>query len=191
MGRTQSGEAPAEVRAALTAISGKDARAQGAAFELLKAAAEAPVPWVYAVWDELLAALSHKDNRTRAIAGQLLCHLAKSDHEGRLEQDLEKLLAVTHDERFVTARHVLLALWRTGVGNLKVRQQLTDKLAARFESCGTEKNGTLVRYDILCTLRALYDETAGSTVCETALALIPLEDDLKYRKKYATAWRGV
>lgn len=191
MPRTQSKEAPAEVQAALVAISGKDAQAQGAAFELLKAAAEAPVPWVYSVWDELLAALGHKDNRTRAIAGQVLCHLAKSDSEGRLEKDLKQLLAVTHDERFVTARHVLLALWRTGVDNPAVRKKLTRELAVRFKSCGTEKNGTLVRYDILCTLRSLYDETQDASVRETALALIPLEEDLKYRKKYATAWRGV
>ncbi|NMO18749.1 hypothetical protein HPC49_13280 [Pyxidicoccus fallax] len=174
----------------MSAIVGKDAQAQGAAFTSLQAAAEAPVPWVYAVWDELLSILRHKDNRARAIAGQLLCHLAKSDSEGRLEKDLEKVLEVTHDEKFVTARHVLLASWRTGVGNTTVRKQLVRALSDRFKSCASEKNGTLVRYDILCALRSLFDETADAKVREAALALIPLEEDPKYRKKYATAWRG-
>jgi len=38
-------------------------------------------------------------------------------------------------------------------------------------------------------LRNVYDHVKDETIREKALALIETEDDLKYRKKYATVWR--
>jgi hypothetical protein len=181
--------APADIRHAVAAISSNDKEAQGAAFQLLMRETERPIPWAGDVWDDLIAALGHRDNRTRAIAGQVLCNLAMSDTGARLKRDIDKIYAATLDERFVTARHVLLALWKTGVCDAKVRGALVKRLAERFETCLEEKNGTLIRYDILCTLRSLYDATGDQHVKDAALALIPLEADAKYRKKYAGAWR--
>jgi hypothetical protein len=183
--------APAEIHEAMTAISSRDKEAQGTAFQFLMRETEQPVSWSYVIWDDLITALSHKDNRTRAIAGQLLCNLAKSDPDARFERDLDKIFAVTFDERFVTARHVLLALWKAGVHNLNVRTALVRKLVERFASCVDEKNWTLVRYDILSVLRTLYDHTDDEDVRKVAIALIPLETDVKYSKKYATVWRGL
>jgi hypothetical protein len=45
--------------------------------------------------------------RSRAIAAQVLCNLAKSDPKNRMAKDFQALLNVTKDERFVTARRVL------------------------------------------------------------------------------------
>jgi hypothetical protein len=45
------------------------------------------------------------------------------------------------------------------------------------------------RYDILVRLRNLYDATISSEIRETALKLIELERDPKYKKKYAGAWK--
>ena len=64
-----------------------------------------------------------------------------------------------------------------------------DGLAGRFEECITEKNCTLIRYDIIQGLRNLYDEVKAETVREKALELIETEADIKYRKKYASLWR--
>src|SRR5688572_33171530 len=72
------------------------------------------VDWAYMVWDNVLANLTHKDNHNRAIAAQLLCNLAKSDPENRILHDFDKLLEVTKDKRFVTARHCLQSLWKVG-----------------------------------------------------------------------------
>jgi hypothetical protein len=63
-------------------------------------------------------------------------------------------------------------------------------LAGRFAECEVEKNGTLMRYDIQQGLRQLYDVTMDETIRAQALALIETEADLKYRKKYASVWRG-
>ena len=64
-----------------------------------------------------------------------------------------------------------------------------DGLAGRFEECITEKNSTLIRYDIIQGLKNLYTEVKDEKVREKALELIETEEDIKYRKKYARLWR--
>ncbi len=167
-----------------------DSERQDRAFNGLMAATEQPVDWAYAVWDALVADLRDKDNRVRAIASQVLANLAKSDPEDRMARDFPALLNVTRDARFVTARHCLQALWKLGVPGEAQRQRLLDGLTTRFHECASEKNGTLIRYDIAVGLRTLFDAVDDKAVKQTALALIDTEADLKYRKKYATAWRG-
>src|SRR5262245_61163337 len=80
---------------------------QNKAFTYILKVTEEPVDWAYEAWDELLAELTNKDNHNRAIAAQVLCNLAKSDLKERMLKDFGKLLAVTKDERFVTARHCM------------------------------------------------------------------------------------
>jgi hypothetical protein len=133
--------------------------------------------------------LGHKDNRRRAIAAQILCNLAKSDPKQRMLKDFDALLAVTKDERFVTARHCMQSLWKLGVAGKDQQQKLVDGLAGRFKECITEKNCTLIRYDIIQGLRKLSDEVNDEKIRRKALELIETEEDLKYRKKYASLWR--
>jgi hypothetical protein len=163
---------------------------QNAFFNDYMAATEQPVDWAYDVWDELVAALSHKNNRVRAIASQVLCNLSRSDPQARMLKDFDALLAVTKDERFVTARHCLQSIWKVGTAGVPQRQRLMDGLTNRFAECGVEKNGTLIRYDIIQGMRNLYDQVGDASVREKARALIETEADLKYRKKYAGVWKG-
>ena len=167
----------------------EDRELQNKAFFFVLEATDKPVDWVYEVWNEMVANLSHKDNHNRAIAAQVLCNLAKSDLENRMQKDFDALLAVTKDERFVTARHCMQAIWKVGAAGKKQQTILVDGLADRFEECITEKNCTLIRSDILQGLRKLYDEVKDEKVREKALQLIETEEDLKYRKKYASLWR--
>jgi DNA-binding transcriptional ArsR family regulator len=90
----------------------------------------------------------------------------------------------------VTARHVLLSLWKIAVEGDRQRETITDGLAHRFRECATEKNSTLIRYDIQCVLRRIYDLTGNERVRSTGEELMKLEQDTKYKKKYATAWRS-
>jgi hypothetical protein len=159
------------------------------AFMALLAMTDEPVDWAYEVWNELLANLRHKNNHQRAIAAQLLCNLAKSDPEQRILKDFDALFAVTLDERFVTARHALQAIWKVALIGKQHQQLVVEQLASRFRECVTEKNATLIRYDITENLRKIYDVVRDEQVQETALRLIGTEDDSKYRKKYATLWR--
>ena len=168
--------------------SGDHAR-QDAAFRFFMDATEEPVKWAYEIWDELLVTLKKGDNRQRAIASQVLCNLAKSDPENRMLQDLNALLLITKDERFVTARHCMQSLWKVGVAGESQRRALVEGLVIRFNECAAEKNCTLIRYDILESLRHVYDLTADEALRTTATTLIDTEPDAKYRKKYATLWR--
>lgn len=103
--------------------------------------------------------------------------------------DFDKLLAVTEDERFVTARHCLQAIWKVGLVGPQQQQRVVNGLDGRYQECVTEKNGTLIRYDIIQDLANLYDEVQDEAIKEKALALIELEEDPKYRKKYAAVWK--
>ena len=127
----------------------------------------------------------------RAITSQILANLAKSDPEKRILRDFDTLLAVTRDNRFVTARHCMQSIWKVGVAGEEQQKRLVDGLEQRFEECITEKNCTLIRFDIMQGLRNLYDEVTDEQVKEKALGLIETENDLKYRKKYTSVWRSI
>src|SRR5688572_32782171 len=162
---------------------------QNKAYFYVLEATDKPVDWAYEVWDELLANLGHKDNHNRAIAAQVLSNLAKSDPKNRILKDFDALLAVTKDERFVTARHCLQSLWKVGAAGNKQQKVYMDGLERRFKECITEKNGTLIRYDILQSMRNVYDVVKDEKIKQKALELIEAEEDLKYRKKYVSLWR--
>ncbi len=167
----------------------QDRQLQNKAFLDIIEVTDHPVDWAYEVWDELLLGLSHKDNHVRAISAQVLCNLAKSDPMGRMYKDFPALLAVTKDERFVTARHCMQALWKVGIVGKKQQNMVINGLHNRFMECVDEKNCTLIRFDILQSLRNMYDVALDEKLRETAMELIDTETDLKYRRKYASLWR--
>jgi len=159
-----------------------------ALIDVLKAT-DKRVEWAYEVWDELVANLRHPDNHQRAIAAQVLSNLANSDPENRMLKDFDALFAVTRDERFVTARHSLQAIWKVGAAGKKQQKLVADRLSGRFSDCLAEKNCTLIRYDIIQGFRNLYDAVKDEKVRAKALELIESEEDPKYRRKYASLWK--
>lgn len=181
----------ANIRQHLQDIYAQDGQVQNRAYTALMAATEQPVDWADEAWDELLAALTHKDNHVRAIAAQVLANLAKTDPRGRMLSDFDRLLVVTRDERYVTARHAMQSIWKVGLAGEPQRQRVLTGLAARFKECAGEKNGSLTRFDILQGLRHLYDHTGDKKIQIEAQELIETEPDPKYRKKYATLWRKI
>jgi hypothetical protein len=168
---------------------GADRDRRNAAYQSFMDATGEPVPWAHDVWDDVVANLAHPDNHNRAIAGQLLCNLAARDTTDRVLGDLAALVGVTRDERFVTARHTLKSLWRIGLAGEVQRRAVVAALDARYREAAAEKNGTLIRHDIVESLRKLHDAVADPEVGATARELIELEADPKYRKKYAKHWK--
>ncbi|MCC2671437.1 MAG: hypothetical protein K0Q72_3908 [Armatimonadetes bacterium] len=165
-----------------------DRERQGAAFLPLLELTSQPVDWAYEVWDEVLAQLTDKGNRNRSIAAQVLCNLAKSDPSQRLLEDFPALFEVVKDERFVTARHALQSLWKVGCVGEAHRSMLVAALDRHFSECAAHKNCTLIRYDIIESLRKVFDAVQDPAIRDRATALIELESDAKYRKKYSTLW---
>ena len=177
------------IRTHLDNIRTGDGEAQFKAYEYLMKETEQPVDWAYEAWDEIVAGLTHKDNHVRAITSQIFSHLAISDPKGRMFKDFDALLNVTRDERFVTARHCMQSLWRVGLAGKKQTQLVLNGLELRFKECVTEKNGMLIRYDIVLALRNLYDAVRDESVKEKVLALIASETDVKNQKKCAGVWK--
>jgi len=176
-------------RTHLDNIRSTDNELQNKAFFYILNVTEKRVDWAYDVWDEMVAGLTHNDNHVRAIAAQVLCNLAKSDPREKILQVFDALLEVTRDDRFVTARHCMQALWKVGVAGKKQQKIYMDGLEQRFRECITEKNGTLIRYDIAQSMRNVYDAVKDEKIKAKALGLIETEEDLKYRKKYASLWK--
>ena len=103
-------------------------------------------------------------------------------------RDFPALFDVVTDKRFVTARHALQAMWKVGCVGKKHQDLLVAALEQRFSDCLTHKNCTLIRYDIIECLRKLFDAIHDEAIQARAKALIELEDDPKYKKKYSTLW---
>jgi hypothetical protein len=76
-----------------------------------------------------------------------------------------------------------------GAAGKQQQKVLVDGLTRRYNECVTEKNTTLIRYDIVQALRNLYDVVKDEDIRTRALELIETEMDPKYRKKYAGVWR--
>ncbi|MBW4083148.1 hypothetical protein [Paenibacillus sp. S150] len=95
--------------------------------------------------------------------------------------DFAAIMGVTKDKRFVTARHSLQSLWKIGLAGERQKQMLLSGLALRFEQAETEKNGSLIRFDIIESLCKLYDRDGNEAVKQAALAWIETEADPKYR----------
>lgn len=147
------------------------------------------VNWAYEVWDQLLKDLTEGDNHQRSRAAQFLCNLAKSDPEKRILKDFPTVWAVTKDKKFVTARHSLKSIWKIALAGPEQKELVLNKLADRFITGTDEKNYTLTRFDIIESLRKLYDEIKDEQVKQLALDLIEKENDEKYKKKYASIWK--
>src|SRR5690606_28541967 len=94
---------------AMEQLYGADKDSRYEAYLYLLNATKQPVDWAYEYWKALEELLEHKDNHVRTIAAQLLSQLAISDNEQRIVDVLPKLLKVTFDTKFVTARHSLQA----------------------------------------------------------------------------------
>ena len=182
--------APVQLHKAMGDLLSSNKERQNQAFQFLSGMTAEPVAWAYEVWDELLRLATKGDNRQRAIAGQLLCNLAQSDPQARILEDIGLLFTLTKDERFVTARHCLLSLWKVAIAGDRQRKKVVDGLVARFKECASEKNCTLIRYDIQCVLKRIHEHAGDPSLRSIADALINLETDAKYKKKYNTVWRG-
>jgi len=177
------------IRTQIDNIRSEDGDLQNKAFTYILKVTDKPVDWAYEAWNEMVEGLTNKDNHVRAISAQVLSNLAKSDLKNKMLKDFDKLLAVTKDEHFVTARHCLQSLWKVGTTGTKQQKIYMEGLERRFKECITEKNCTLIRYDIIQSMRNVYDVVKDEKIRKKALELIETEEDLKYRKKYASLWK--
>jgi hypothetical protein len=179
----------ARIRKLFAAREPGDREAAYQAFLELMKLTEKPVSWSYDVWDRMLKGLSHEDGHQRAFAAQMLAHLAISDPEDRMRRDFAALAAVMRDDKTVTARHALQSIWRVGLAGKDQRKRLVEALAERFGECRSEKNGTLVRTDVITALGQLFRAVGEPAVETRAEILMASETDPKAQRKQRACWR--
>lgn len=171
-------------------LAERDREIENESYRRLIKIMQEPVDWTYAVWEQLIKALTYNNGHARARAAQFLCALAaKSDPEERVLDDFLKIWAVTYDEKFVTARQALQAIWQIGLAGQVQRDLIVSYLAKRFQTCIDEKQYTLIRYDIIISFKKLFDATNDQNLLDIAKRLIEEEQDMKCKKKYKTAIR--
>jgi len=179
----------ARVRKLFTARESGDRSSAYEAFVSLMKLTENPVPWSYDVWDQMLQDLSHKDGHKRAFAAQMLAHLAISDPEDRMRRDFAALATVMRDDKTVTARHALQSIWRVGLAGKARQKQVVDALAKRFSECASEKNGSLVRTDVITSLGWLLRAVGDPAIESRVETLIASETDPGSQRKQRACWR--
>ncbi|MBI5954711.1 MAG: hypothetical protein HY865_23890 [Chloroflexi bacterium] len=147
---------------------------------------ESKVGWGYEIWDLLLEKLDHENSYQRSIGIMLLCNLAKSDAENRLAGSLDRLLAHTKDEKFITSRQCIQNIWKVAAANKSNREKVLKHLEKRFVECVDEKHSNLLRQDIVQSMLALYKAERVEGLSTRIQALIAKEPEPKYRKQYET-----
>ena len=165
-------------------LSSTDDKTRLNALQTLLKLTEVPVDWIYEVWDLLLEKLENENSYQRSIGIMLLCNLAKSDHEGRLKSSLDRLLAHTRDEKFITSRQCIQNIWKVAAANKANREKVLQHLEKRFVECEQEKHYNLLRQDIILSFVMLNRHAEDHELLARARALISQERDVKYRKQY-------
>jgi hypothetical protein len=167
-------------------LSSTDDKIRLNALQTLLKLTEAPVDWVYEVWDLLLEKLENENSYQRSIGILLLCNLAKSDTADRMKSALDSLLAHTKDEKFITSRQCIQNIWKAAVTTGPNREKVLKHLEKRFKECENEKHYNLLRQDIIQSMLSLYKQEKEDRLLTKAQALIAVEGNLKYRKQYET-----
>lgn len=165
-------------------LSSTDDKIRLHALQTLLKLTEVPVDWVYEVWDLLLEKLENENSYQRSIGIMLLCNLAKSDRENRMEASLDHLLAHTRDEKFITSRQCIQNIWKVAATNKANREKVLKHLEKRFVECEQEKHYNLLRQDIILSFVMLNRHAEDHELLARARALISQERDVKYRKQY-------
>jgi hypothetical protein len=170
-------------------VKSKDIEIQNKAFLEFMNITSQKVDWVYDYWDLFVLDLNDKNNRVRAIVSQILCNLAKSDTEKRIKNDLSKIKKITFDEKFVTARHCLLSIYRIALVDNENENMVIEFYVERYKEAELEKNRTLVRSDIIECLGKIYENTKNLKISELIPELIKEEKEEKYQKKMKSIWK--
>jgi hypothetical protein len=179
-----------ELRECFDNLGSTDDKTRLNALQAVLKITDARVDWAYEVWDNLFEKLDHENSYQRSIGILVLCNLAKSDSEHRLDASINLLLAHTRDDKFITSRQCIQNIWKTAAAGEQTRQIVLDHLERRFKECTPEKHYNLIRQDIIQSIRLLYEEGKDDALLRKAQQLVAEEKEQKYRKQYEAVLKG-
>ncbi len=173
-----------EVKDYIDNLSSIDDTIRYAALQAILKMTDDKVDWVYDVWNDLLVKLDDENSYQRSIGILVLCNLAKSDYEHRMERCIQHLLAHTRDEKFITSRQCIQNIWKVAASNNCAREVILNHLVEQFAECAGENHYNLIRLDIIQSIRHLYDYEQDNSLLVKAKEMANSEKEEKYRKKY-------
>jgi len=172
------------VKQCIANLASADDKVRFTALQTLLGLTENKVDWVYDAWDSLFEKLGDENSYQRSIAILVLCNLAKSDTERRLEDSVDLLLAHTKDEKFITSRQCLQNICKVAVVSEPTRGKIIEHLEKRYRECSEEPHYNLLRQDIVQSIAWLAEAGKDDTLITQWRAIISAEKEEKYRKKY-------
>lgn len=172
------------IRQKFNEFSSKEDKLRMDALQTILHITDEKVDWVYEVWDELLQKLDDENSFQRSIAIMVLCNLAKSDDEKRMNTVIDRLLRHTRDEKFITSRQCLQNIWKVAAANPELKETVVTHLEERYMNCVNDKHYNLIRQDILVSLQNISENEIEKKLIDNIQRLLFLENDLKFRKKY-------
>jgi hypothetical protein len=179
------------IRALLNDLYYPDSIKSSSALQNILSITEQPVIWAVEVWKELQSMLLSYDGQERATTIQVICSLAKNIPEQTLD-DFDKLMAVTRDVKFETARKAIQSLWKVAIVDSTLKKKVLTELNQLFKECINEKDYALKRYDIIECFRKIYNATNDDTIrTKYIFTLIHTEKIKANRKKYNSLWKDL
>ena len=112
----------------------------------------------------------------------LFCNLSRSDSQKRIVEVLPQLLALTEDEKFITRRQTMQALWKIAWFDPELLGPIVNQYVERFSSCVNEEHANLMQRDIVQALLTLAEMRNDSELSNKVNQLIESEPDPKARK---------
>jgi len=173
-----------QVKECIDNLGSTDDKTRLNALQTILKITEDKVDWVYDVWDDLVSKLDNENSYQRSIALMVLCNLAKSDSENRIEGILDRLLAHTRDDKFITSRQCIQNVWKVAATSNRTKEIVLDHLEKQYTDCSEEKHYNLIRQDIIQSIRYLYDCEEDDRLLVWAKEMAKKENEEKYRKKY-------
>jgi hypothetical protein len=171
-----------KIQQLINALSEKDDNIRYEAFKELMTITEQPVQWDDEVWKLLGAKLDSDNSYQRSIGMNLLCNLTRSDHDKHIIGVLPKLLALTEDEKFITRRQTLQALWKVAWFLPETYENVVGKYVERFTTCVNEEHANLLQRDAIQGLLTLAELRNDEALFGKIDQLIQSEPDDKARK---------
>lgn len=164
-------------------LASKDDKLRYAAFKEILELTENKVKWFYDKFYLLTEKLSSENSYQRSIGFMVLANLCKSDDENRIQPLLPELLKQLNDEKFITSRQSIQAVWKFALNNEVMKSIVLKALKNEFyENRHLSTHGNLIKQDIIGSLKLIADNTNDVKILSLISDLISEENDPKLQK---------
>lgn len=164
-------------------LASNDDKLRYAAFKEILELTEKKVKWIYDKFYLLTEKLSSENSYQRSIGFMVLANLCKSDDENRIQPLLPVLLKQLNDEKFITSRQSIQAVWKFALNNEAMKSFVLKSLGNEFyDNRHLSTHGNLIKQDIIGSIKLIADNANDVKILSLISDLITEENDPKLQK---------